>query len=153
MKKRVLIVLVIAILAIGVIFAVYKSVSDSPKYALLQTVSDIKEKGVEGLPPHLTKSARAKIEPLLELANNKAVGTIASFFAAYNQNVQLIIEHIKEINWDIGKSSISGTNAVAIVTFAYGDNFSGSIEVKMKREESQWKIDDLSITEVTLSKS
>ena len=150
MKKRLFIVTGTAIIVFCSFFAVYLHIEDSPKLDLIQTVSDIKSDGIDGLTAHLTDDANERVSPLIKAAKSKLAHSVITLMASNSRDYQRKIDNMERIEWDIEKSKSDGTSGEVQVKFRYGNGFSGSLLVDMKKEGDDWKIDGISIEQFVL---
>lgn len=150
MKKRLLIVAGAVIIVVCGLFALYRHIENSPKLALIQTVSDIKSDGIDGLTAHLTDDANERVSPFIKAAKSKLANSVIPLLASNSRDYQRLTDNIEKIEWDIGKSKLDGTSAEVQVKFRYGNDFLGSLRVNVKKEDDDWKIDGISIEQFTL---
>ncbi|MBO4219396.1 MAG: hypothetical protein J5933_00525 [Clostridia bacterium] len=108
----------------------------SPEYALNEAYADVKEEGIKGLKRHLTSNALKTIENVESIAN---LGTL---FMGSNPTT-LLINKMTEFEYSVKEILKSSESARAVIEFFYKDSVSGTIEIKMIKEEKEWKIDSL----------
>jgi len=149
-KKRLIVVAGAVLIVVCGLFAVYRHIENSPELALIQTVSDIKSDGIDGLTAHLTDDANEKVSPFIKAAKSKLANSVIPLLASNSRDYQRLIDNIEKIEWDIGKSKLDGTSAEVQIKFRYGNDFSGCLRVNMKKEGDDWKIDGISIEQFVL---
>ena len=114
----------------------------SPEYALNNAFDDMRESGLDGLKKHLTANALKNVEHLESLANRPEVSLFSTALLGGNA-VSVLLEKLSECDWTI-KELMKGTeNSIAITAFDYQDKMTGTLEMKMIKEDKSWKIDGL----------
>ena len=114
----------------------------SPEYALNNAFEDMNVSGVEGLKKHLTANALKTVESIESISSNPGVALITSALMGGNAT-KFLLEKLSECEWTI-KDVMKGTeSSKAIVGFNYQDSMTGTIELKMIKEDKLWKIDGL----------
>lgn len=135
--RYIIIALLIVLIGAGAIVGV--SVFRSPEYALLQISKDIKESGMDGLTPHLTGDAKAAVDSITAIAENNVVGAIISLFGG-EDSTDSLMSNLKEIDWSLDDVLKGKDKADVRVGFNYKDEFAGTIDINMIREDGEWKI-------------
>ena len=108
----------------------------SPEYALNEAYADVKEEGLRGLKRHLTANALKTIENVESIAN-------LSTLVMVENPTNMLISNMAEFEYvviDVLKGSESAQCAVG---FNYKDSVEGTIDIKMIKEEKEWRIDSL----------
>lgn len=144
MKKARYIIIAIMILLIGLSIFIGVSIKNSPEYALMQIAGDIKESGINGLTPYLTKDAQKVVDAVSAVTENKLISSIIGLFGQ-SEYAGILKSEIQEIQWDIEDILKSSKHASVILAFNYDDKLIGTIELSMVREDSGWKIDGLEL--------
>lgn len=62
-------------------------------------------------------------------------------------DITILKEKLKQIKWDVVDIMKGENNAVAILSFEYDEDLSGTMEISMVKEEKEWKIDSLQLPE------
>lgn len=116
----------------------------SPEYALYNTFEDMNESGLDGLKKHLTSNALKTVEGFENLAKNPGVSMLTGALMGGNA-VNTFLDKMSECEWTINDVMKGKETSKAIVGFNYKDSMTGTMEMKMIKEEKVWKIDDLSM--------
>ena len=112
----------------------------SPEYALNETYADVKEEGMRGLKKHLTANALKTIE------NVESIGNLGTLFIGSNPTT-LLLNKMSEFEYTVKDILKGSESARCVLDFYYKDSVSGTIEIKMIKEEKEWKIDSLGNTQ------
>lgn len=130
MKKKIVIVLLIAAVCMGFYFV------RTPEYALLKIAGDIKKSGIDGLRPHLTGDAKQALDIL------GFVGSVGGLFGEDDADFTELESEIEKMEWKI--KDITKSSDRALVNFAINQNGQtlGTMKVSMVHNENGWKIDD-----------
>ena len=116
----------------------------SPEYALTNAFEDIKKSGLDGLKKHLTSNALKNVQTVESLSGRPELSMFTSAFMGGNAAV-FLLDKLQECEWTI-KDVMKGSEASkAVVGFDYQDKMTGTIELKMIKEDSVWKIDGLAM--------
>lgn len=144
MKKARYVIVPISILLIGVFVFFGISILNSPEYALMQIADDIQENGIEGITPHLTDDAKKTVSTIISVTDNKFINSIFQF--TQNEDfTDVLISNLKEIEWSLCEVLKSKEKADVVLEFNYNDKLSGTIEIKMIRENGDWKISGIGL--------
>ena len=108
----------------------------SPEYAINETYADIKEEGSRGFKKHLTAKALKSFESL------ESVGSLSTLFTGSNPT-NLLISKMAEFEYDVLDVLKGSDSARCVIRFNYKDSVEGTIEIKMIKEEKEWRIDSL----------
>ena len=108
----------------------------SPEYALNEAYADVKEEGMKGLKKHLTANALNAIEKLESIAN-------LSTLIMKDNPTNLLIAKMAEFEYVVIDVLKGSDSARCVVGFNYKDSVEGTIEIKMVKEEKEWRIDSL----------
>ena len=108
----------------------------SPEYALNEAYADVKEEGMRGLKKHLTANALKTIE------NVESIGNLGTLFMGSNPTT-LLLNKMSEFEYTVKEILKSSESARCVLDFYYKDSVSGTIEIKMIKEDKEWKIDNL----------
>ena len=149
MKKAlvtILIVIIIAALIVGGML-VWR-VRHSPEYALVMTVKDIEENGIEALGNHCTEEFAADLKNVTDYTGSGLIDSLSSFFIGKDV-MSIIQEQADKIEWGVGDIEKGKTNATAIITYDYDNGkITGTFDVDMVKEKREWKISDVDFPEV-----
>lgn len=152
MKKIICILSVILLLFAGVGSYAYIKVINSPEYALKTILSDVKENGVEGLTPHLTGNAKELVEKAQALSENAFVSSILSFFDT-DKYTEVLMQELSKVEWSLGDILKSSDKASVSLDFNYEDTLTGTVTLTLVQEEKEWKINDISFSDMSYSKT
>lgn len=108
----------------------------SPEYALNEAYADVKEEGMNGLKKHLTANALKTIENVESIAN---LGTLIMG----SNPTALLLSKMSDFEYTVKDILKGSESARCVLEFYYKDTVSGTIEIKMIKEEKEWKIDSL----------
>ena len=109
----------------------------SPEYALNEAYADVKEEGMRGLKKHLTENALKTVE------NAESIGNLGTLIMGTNPTT-LLLSKMPEFEYTVKEILKSSESARCVLDFYYKDSVSGTIEIKMIKEEKEWRIDSLS---------
>ena len=115
----------------------------SPEYALDKAYEDMKESGLEGLKKHLTSNALKTVDTFENLSNNPGVSMLSDALMGGNA-VSVFLDKLSECDWTTEDVMKGKETSKAIVGFKYEDKMTGTMEMKLIKEEKIWKIDNLS---------
>lgn len=145
MKKKI-IIFSSAVLAILLIFSgvsIYWFIT-SPEYTLAAALKELKDNGYDAFRVYLTEETDEKLEKIRTITDNKIIGTILSLANKENYMKQLL-DKASIIDWKITDVINNHHKAQVTLHFAYEDNLSGEIDIEMLRENSRWRISEVSL--------
>lgn len=143
--KKVWIISAAAVLIVAIVGGVmWFNFTQSPEYALMNIFRDMSESGAEGLRPHLTADAQTTLDNINAFAENKIVNAIAGLLDM-KDDIAVLMEKLQQTKWDVVDIMKGENNAVAILSFEYDEDLSGTMEISMTKEEKTWKIDDIQL--------
>ncbi len=140
MKKTIVILIVVLLvlaLAAGVAAMLFLN---SPQYAMIQILKDVKADGLDGLELHLTGDAAALIEKVTAITENPVLSTIMSLFVK-GEYLDVLKSELQNVTWNVEDVMKSSKRAQVMLSFNYQDEITGTINVSMIRTEGSWKID------------
>ena len=108
----------------------------SPEYALNEAYADVKEEGLKGLKKHLTANALKTIEKVESIAN------LGSMIMGSNPTT-LLLNKMSEFEYSVKDILKGSDSARCVIEFSYKDKVTGTIDIKMIKEEQEWRIDNL----------
>lgn len=108
----------------------------SPEYALNEAYADVKEEGMRGLKKHLTANALNTVE------NIETIGNLSTLFTGSNAT-DLFLSKMGEFEYEVLDMLKGKETARCVVGFSYEDSVKGTIEIKMIKEDKEWRIDSL----------
>ena len=108
----------------------------SPEYALNEAYADVKEEGLRGLKRHLTANALNTIE------NIESIGNLSTLVMMDNPT-NMLISNMAEFEYVVIDVLKGSESAQCVVGFNYKDSVEGTIDIKMVKEEKEWRIDSL----------
>ncbi len=114
----------------------------SPEYALLETIEDVNDSGIDGLMPHLTADAREAVDAVSVLTEQKTFSSIMGMLDKTDY-AGILKSKIQEIQWEVEDVLKGRKNAEVLLSFNYENKLIGTIGLSMVREEKEWKIDSL----------
>ena len=114
----------------------------SPEYALNKTIDEIKVDGLAGLKKHLTANALQKVNSMESLSDLPGVSLLTNTLMGGNA-VKVLLEKLSECNWTVKDVMKGSDSSRAILGFNYQDKMTGTVEMKVIKEDQVWKIDDL----------
>ena len=132
----------------------------SPEYVLGKAFLDIKKYGVDGLKPYLTEEAKKKLEIIsggmsLISAFGKIVGSLSdsnedsdregSDKEGFGKAVSFLMEKMSEFDFGYKNMVKESDTAKAVLTFEYPDVMEGTFDIRMIKQDKEWKINDLSM--------
>jgi hypothetical protein len=134
---KILLGVILSISVIGVGAWLY--ITSTPEYALHKTHEDIEERGLEALKDHVTDTLKKEIELVEGISGNAFVKMIVG--AAVSDDVaEAVVSEFKQIEWTRDDVIRSQKQAQVILRFQYKDKLSGTIPIKMIKENREWKI-------------
>lgn len=134
---KILLGVILSISVIGVGAWLY--ITSTPEYALHKTHEDIEERGLEALKDHVTDTLKKEIEVVEGISGNAFVKMIVG--AAVSDDVaEAVVSEFKQIEWTRDDVIRSQKQAQVILRFQYKDKLSGTIPIKMIKENREWKI-------------
>ena len=144
MKK----ILVIVLAIVGIVgltiggFFLYKS--STPEYALAKTIADVKSLGMNGLKPHLTSGAIAKVEAIQDWSD---MSSVAGLFSAITKDgaVSFLKSKMAEVNWTVEDILRGKNQANVVIGFDYNNSIVGTIEIAMIKDGHEWKLDSFTL--------
>lgn len=116
----------------------------SPEYALNKTIDEIKVDGLAGLKKHLTANALKKVNSMESLSDLPGVSLLTNTLMGGNA-VTVLLEKLSECNWTVKDVMKGSDSSRVILGFNYQDKMTGTVEMKLIKEDKVWKIDDLEI--------
>ena len=114
----------------------------SPEYALHQTITDVKESGINGLEMYLTPNAQSKLDAIDEWSSKTGISQIISSLTQ-DEVYSVLKDKVSEIEWTIEDVLKGKGHAEAILRLNYNDSINGTIRVILIRDGYTWKIDDI----------
>lgn len=143
--KRFLLIVISTVVVVSLIvggYFLYKI--STPEYALAITIEDVKSSSMAGLKKHLTANAIEKIEAVEDWTDKSGISGILSAITQ-DSAVSFLKSKMSEVDWTV-KEILKGKNrADVVIGFDYNGSIIGTIEITMIRENSDWKIDGLSL--------
>lgn len=113
---------------------------NTPEYALLETMSDFKKDGVDGLRDHMTEDAWTKVEKIKDIAENPWMQKLAALFPEQSEE---LFSKIDNMEWNIKDILKGKESSEVILEFTDGENIKGTISIELIREDHKWKIDQI----------
>lgn len=119
----------------------------SQEYALNKTIDEIKVDGLAGLKKHFTANALKKVNSMESLSDLPGVSLLTNTLMGGNA-VKVLLEKLSECNWTVKDVMKGSDSSRAILVFNYQGKMTGTVEMKLIKEDKVWKIDDLGNSEV-----
>ena len=116
----------------------------SPEYALNKAFDDMRESGLDGLKKHLTSNALKNVESIESISSRPEISLFTKAFMGGNA-ASFLLDKLSECDWTIKDVMKGSESSKAIIGFEYQDLMAGTIELKMIKEGSIWKIDSLAM--------
>ncbi|MGN8945251.1 hypothetical protein ACTNEF_09140 [Bariatricus sp. HCP28S3_E4] len=132
----IVVLIVISITCAGIYFV------NTPDYALMKIMKDVKESGMEGLSAHLTSNAQETLDTVSGITDNKLF-TMVMGLLNENDYADVLKSKLQETEWEIEDILKSSDKATVILSFNYDERLIGTIEGSMIKENGSWKIDGL----------
>ncbi len=138
MKKKSIIVIIVLLIGIGIGVIAY-SKWNSPERALVKTILDIHNDGIDGLEKHLTEE---NIELLEGIQNISEDNIISGLLTATSTDfiAQFLKSKLSEVDWSLVEVMQGKKYSEAIIGFQYKDMLSGTIGIKMEKIKGKWLI-------------
>ena len=144
MKKRTVLLLVAAALVCAGVLGVYRFLG-SPLYALKEIGEDVQTSGLAGLRPHLTAEAQETVDVAAMLEEKLGLGSAALALLGPDRAAQLL----QEVEWSLKGVQREGDQAVAAIAFSFPSLLSGELALDMVRQGGEWKIQGVSLSELS----
>ena len=145
-KKRIIIIvsviLALAIVAGGIIYYL-----NSPVYALLQIRKDLEREGIDGLRSHFTDDAEEFYDGLMNASDKWVVRQLLRR-VGIDGFVDTFRYHSEDMEWEFEDLLVGSSRADVYVSFNYDDDIKGTLELRLIKEDGQWKIDGFGIPEL-----
>ena len=148
MKKWLMIAatgVLIVLLGVGGFF-IYKTTT--PEYALLRIINDTKTSGLSGLKPHLTENALKTVNSVEEWSENSGIlGSLTAF--ATNTAAGFLKSKVDDIDWSLEDVLRGKNTSEAVIGFNYKDLVTGTISIRLVKENGEWKIGGFGVPSIT----
>lgn len=139
MKKVYCVLIIIVVLAVGISVFFMTRDTSSPEKTLHQISNDVKELGIDGLMPYLTEETKEKVSKITNVTDNKLVSTVLTLLDR-TEFVGVLKSNLKEVEWKLGNIEKNKSSADVTLEFNYIDLVQGTINIKMLKENGEWKI-------------
>ena len=116
----------------------------SPEYALNKAFDDMKKSGLDGLKKHLTANALKNVQSMESISDNPGVSLLSTALLGGNA-VSVLLGKLSECEWTIVDVMKGSETSKAITGFDYQDKMTGTMEMKLIKEDKIWKIDGLAM--------
>lgn len=150
--KKFLLIMLIVIIAIGVGaggYFIYKTTT--PEYALYRMMQEVNASGIDALMPHLTGEAREKVEKVGDYTEKSGLASLIGS-ALKDKAIEFIKSKADEIEWSLGDVRRGSKSADVDIGFDYKGNVTGTIEIKLIKENGKWKISGIGMPGFTKMK-
>lgn len=147
MKKKTLMIvsvlLAFALLTGGVIIYYI----NSPLRALKTMYDDLDEQGMDGLRPHFTDGAAMLYDEFMEASDNWIVKQLLKK-AGLETYVDVFKNHSEDIEWEFEDLLTGSSRTDVYVRFSYNGEVEGLLELRLIKEDGDWKIDGFGFPEI-----
>lgn len=147
MKKTLLVLCSIAVLAAIAISLIGVYICSTPQHALMKTLEDVNESGMEGLRPHLTARAQDNLDSFFSLPKNLLLHTLIGLLKA-DDNGNFLASEFQKIQWNIDHIVKDHSSALVVLAFNYDNKLVGTIDLSMVQDAEGWKIDGMNFPEL-----
>lgn len=138
MKKKSIIVIIVLLIGIGIGVIAY-SKWNSPERALVKTILDIHNDGIDGLEKHLTEENIELLEGIQNISEDNIISGLLTA-ASTDFIAQFLKSKLSEVDWSLVEVMQGKKYSEAIIGFQYKDMLSGTIGIKMEKIKGKWLI-------------
>lgn len=136
--KKGIIAVVILLIGIGIGVIVYGK-WNSPERALVETILDVHNDGIDGLEKHLTEENIELLEGIQSISEDSILSGLLTA-ASTDFIVQFLKSKLSEVDWSLVEIMQGKKYAEAVIGFQYKDMLSGTIGIKMEKIKGKWLI-------------
>lgn len=147
MKKKTLIMILSALLAIALLAGGVIIYYNSPLRALKTMYDDLDEQGIDGLRPHFTDDAAELYDTLMEATDDWVVKKLLER-TGLDLYVDAFKNHSKDIRWEFEDLLKGSSRTDVYVRFSYNEEVEGLLELRLIKEDGDWKIDGFGLPEL-----
>ena len=138
MKKKSIIVIIVLLIGIGIGVIAY-SKWNSPERALVETILDVHNDGIDGLEKHLTEENIELLEGIQNISEDNIISGLLT--AASTEFIaQFLKSKLSEVDWSLVEVMQGKKYSEAVIGFQYRDILSGTIGIKMEKIKGKWLI-------------
>ena len=143
MKKTVWVLIIVLLVLAIIVGCAALYFLNSPYYALMGIMKDVKAEGMNGLESHLTGNAEAMMEKVTSVTENPMLTTILALFVQgdYQKYLDILQNELDNITWKVEDVMTGRKHAMVMLSFDYQGDVTGTINVSMLRTDDGWKID------------
>ena len=143
MKKTVLVLIIVLLVLAIIVGCAALYFLNSPYYALMGIMKDVKAEGMDGLESHLTGNAAELMDKVTSVTENPTLTTILGLFvqADYQKYLDILKNELDNITWNVEDVMTGKNHAMVMLSFDYQGEVTGTINVSMLRTDDGWKID------------
>ena len=138
MKKKSIIVIIVLLIGIGIGGIAY-SKWNSPERALVKTILDIHNDGIDGLEKHLTEENIELLEGIQNISEDNIISGLLTA-ASTDFIAQFLKSKLSEVDWSLVEVMQGKKYSEAIIGFQYKDMLSGTMGIKMEKIKGKWLI-------------
>lgn len=138
MMKKSIIAIVILLIGIGVGVIAYGK-WNSPERALVKTILDIHNDGIDGLEKHLTEENIELLEGIQNISEDNIISGLLTA-ASTDFIAQFLKSKLSEVDWSLVEVMQGKKYSEAVIGFQYKDMLSGTIGIKMEKIKGKWLI-------------
>lgn len=138
MKKKSIIVIIVLLIGIGIGIIAY-SKWNSPERALVETILDVHNDGIDGLEKHLTEENIELLEGIQNISEDNIISGLLTA-ASTDFIAQFLKSKLSEVDWSLVEVMQGKKYSEAVIGFQYRDILSGTIGIKMEKIKGKWLI-------------
>lgn len=138
MKKKSIIVIIVLLIGIGIGVIAY-SKWNSPERALVETILDVHNDGIDGLEKHLTEENIELLEGIQNISEDNIISGLLTA-ASTDFIAQFLKSKLSEVDWSLVEVMQGKKYSEAVIGFQYRDILSGTIGIKMEKIKGKWLI-------------
>ena len=147
MNKKRIIIIVSVVLALALVAGGIICYFNSPVYALLQIRKDLERDGMDGLRSHFTDDALEFYDGLMNASDKWVVRQLLRR-VGIDGFVDAFRDHSQDMEWEFESLLMGSSRTDVYVSFKYNEDIKGTLEMRLIKEDGQWKIDGFGIPEL-----
>ena len=138
MKKKSIIVIIVLLIGIGIGVIAY-SKWNSPERALVETILDVHNDGIDGLEKHLTEENLELLEGIHNISEDNIISGLLTA-ASTDFIAHFLKRKLSEVDLSLVEVMQGKKYSEAVIGFQYRDILSGTIGIKMEKIKGKWLI-------------
>ena len=143
MNRKAVIILA-AVLVIGVIAGGWLIVRSLPEYALYEMSCEIRRDGIDAVDSHLTEALRKPYRKIMDAVYSPLAKLVKVIGSSGNSEIAKIVDQFSSLEWNL-KGVERGSGSATATLSVGGEDFSGNVDLLMKRIGGKWLIDNISL--------